>query len=339
MDEPTVERRKAVTIYDVAKAAGVAASTVSRALTRPGRVAEHTAAHIREVADRLRYVAKSPARHGVQRASKTLLVAVVGLGNLYYHQTLEGIHSEAAKTDHDVIVVDCRGMLEPERAAFERARVIAAGVIMISPRLPDAELLGMAQTQPLVVVNRLIPGVHSVVQNVPDGMRQVVAHLRDLGHRYITYIGGPSESWIHITRWDAIRSASDELGVRVSRIGPFDGSGTPLGGIHAAETWLRDRTSAVVAYNDDTALGFMRAVMTRGVRVPEDVSVVGIDNSSMAQLFVPSLTSLALAGYAQGAAAARSLVDTLGGEEPRTGASVVPMKLIVGESTGPVGTA
>lgn len=337
MDEPTkVRRTKAVTIYDVAREAGVAASTVSRAFTRPGRVSEATEAHIRAVAARLGYVARASTARGRRTSTPTIVVGVAGFGSLYYHQTLEGIHQEAAKTKADVLIADCRQDLETERRALAHAAGIADAMILVSPRIPDVEISALAARIPLVVINRIMPGVPSVVQNVPDGMDQIVTHLWELGHRSLMYIGGPSESWMHITRWEAIRGACDAHGMQVDRVGPFGGSATARAGVNAADAWMRHRTSAVVAYNDETAIGFVKAAVERGLRVPEDVSVVGIDNSALAQLFIPSLTSLALAGHAQGAVAGRMMVDTLAGEETQTGPILVPMKLSVGRSTGPV---
>ena len=120
------------------------------------------------------------------------------------------------------------------------------------------------------------------------------------------------------------------------RIGPFEA--TVRGGVTAADAWMTNRTSAVLAYNDDMALGFMRALLERGVRIPQDVSVVGIDNSPMAQLYIPSLTSLALAGLGQGKVAARAVLETLNGNGPQVPVSVVPMKLVTRGSTGPANT-
>lgn len=336
MEEKRDRRTKAVTIYDVAKEAGVAASTVSRALSRPGRVSEETVEKVREAATKLGYRERKPSSREHRTSTRILLVPVISLGNLYYYQTLEGIQDVAREAGYAVMVTDGRARSEHERYILEQTIELADAIIMISPRLPDAVLAGIARHRPMVVVNRILKDVHSVIQNVPDGMRQVVAHLHELGHRSVTFISGPSEAWIELPRWDALTQAAKDRGMSVHRVGPFDPN--VRGGLNAAEAWLTNRTSAVVAYNDDMAFGFMRTLLERGLRIPTDVSVVGIDNSTMAPLFIPSLTSLALPGHGQGKAATEAVLDVVAKKSPPTPVSVVPMRLMVRGSTGPANT-
>ncbi|MDO5495931.1 MAG: LacI family DNA-binding transcriptional regulator [bacterium] len=336
MEEKRDRRTKAVTIYDVAKEAGVAASTVSRALSRPGRVSVETVEKVRAAARALGYRERTTSARENRSASKMLLVSVGGVGNLYFYHTLEGIHEEAAKAGYTVILADGRTRIEYERSTLEQTIELADAAILISPRAPDAALHLLARQRPLVVVNRILKDVHSVVQNVPDGMKQVTAHLVELGHKEVTYISGPSDAWLQVPRWEALSQSATERGMAAHRIGPFEAN--VRGGVTAADAWMTNRTTAVVAYNDDMAFGFMRALLERGVRIPADVSVIGIDNSSMAPLFIPSLTSLALAGHGQGAVSTRAVLDTLEGNGPKTPVTVVPMKLMTRGSTGPANT-
>ncbi|HZK06425.1 MAG TPA: LacI family DNA-binding transcriptional regulator [Actinomycetaceae bacterium] len=337
MTEKNRDRRtKSVTIYDVAKEAGVAASTVSRALSRPGRVSAETVTKVREAARKLGYRERSTVSRESRSTSRLVLVSVAGVGNLYYHQTLEGIHDVMSEAGYTVVVIDGRTRSEYERAALNNTIELAEAVIMISPRTPDAALAQLAKMRPTVIVNRILRDVHSVVQNVPDGMRQVIGLLEELGHKSVTYIAGPADSWIQTPRWETLSNLATERGITPHRIGPFDP--TVRGGITAADAWMTNRTSSVVAYNDDMALGFMRSLLERGVRIPADVSVIGIDNSAIAPLFVPSLTSLALPGHGQGVVASRAVLDVIAGNQPRVPVSVVPMKLMRRGSTGPANT-
>ena len=335
-DDKQDRRTKAVTIYDVAKEAGVAASTVSRALSRPGRVSPETAQRVRDAAAKLGYRDRTVTAPTPDQASRVILVSVAGLANLYFHDTLEGIHEEAADAGFTVAIVDGRARSENERQAVDAMLPFCAGVIMISPRIPDAAIIQVAKQRPTVVVNRALRDVHSVVQNVPDGTRQVIEHLAELGHRSVSFISGPADAWIQAPRWEGIQAACAEKGLHAVKIGPLEGN--VRGGITAADMWHRNPTTAVVAYNDDMALGFMRAAIERGVKVPGEVSVVGVDNSTMASLFMPSLTSLALAGHGQGKLAARALIGEIRGTAPQVPLSVVPMKLVKRVSTGPAPT-
>ncbi len=336
MEEQRDRRTKSVTIYDVAAEAGVAASTVSRALSRPGRVSAETVEKVRAAARKLGYRERTTPNWESRNSSKLLLVSVAGLGNLYFHHTLEGIHDEATKAGYSIIVADGRARIEYERSTLESTIELADAAIMISPRAPDAALHQIAKQRPIVVVNRIVKDLHSVVQNVPDGMKQVTSHLHELGHREITYVSGPSDTWLQIPRWESLHQSAHERGMTAHRIGPFEAS--VKGGVTAADAWMTNRTTSVVTYNDDMALGFMRALLERGVRIPADVSVVGVDNSPIAPLYIPSLTSVALAGYGQGKVAARAVLDTLAGDPPPTPVSVVPMKLMTRGSTGHANT-
>lgn len=326
-------RTKAVTIYDVAEAAGVAASTVSRALSRPGRVSPETAQRIRETAEELGYRDRSVAHPDVKARTKMLVVTVSSLGNLFFFDTLNGIQDEAAAAGYTVLVVDGRGHAHLERQAIERTIDFADGIIMISPRIPDPVVIQTAKQKPVVVVNRVVREVPSVVHNIHDGMQQVVEHLVEFGHRNLTFIGGPAQWWIAAARREALEAACHSHGITMRRVGPVEP--TVRGGVDALPQWLQYRTTAVVAFNDDVALGFSHAVREHGLRVPEDVSVVGIDNTQSTSVFYPPLTTLAVAGHGQGAVATRRIFAELKGGRTHTPTMVVPMKLIKRASTGP----
>lgn len=331
-------RTKAVTIYDIAEATGVAPSTVSRALTKPGRVNPETAQRIREAAERLGYRTKRPSDPEERVRSKVIVVLVTGLANLFFVDTLDGIQDEAAAAGYTVLVIDGRINPHIEYQALERSIDLAEGLILVSPRMPDAQILEFAREKPTVVVNRVVRGVPSVVQHFTDGMAQVVDHLADLGHRNMTFISGPTDAWIGAVRRGALQKACREHGMTMRRIGPVEA--TIRGGVGAVPEWLQHRTTAVVAFNDDIALGFAHGLRERGLRVPEDVSVVGIDNTQSTSVFAPPLTTLAVAGRGQGAVAARRIIGELRGVPSTTGTIVVPMKLIKRVSTGPApGTA
>lgn len=328
-----VRQAKAVTIYDIAEAAGVAASTVSRALTRPGRVSPETAQRIREVAEQLGYRARSTTQHEGRTASRLMLVTVASLGNLFYFDTLNGIEDEANGVGYTVLTVD--GRLNPllEQQAVERTLDLADGIIMISPRMSDDFISQTARQKPVVVINRVVRDVNSVMQNIGDGMKQVVEHLAELGHKNVTFIQGPAQSWISAPRRHALEAACVAHGLTCRNIGPVEP--TVRGGVGVLAAWLEYRTTAVVGFNDDVALGFSYAARERGFRVPQDVSVVGIDNMMGTSVFAPPLTTLAVAGHGQGTVAARRIFAEIKGGRGKPQTVVVPMKLIKRISTGP----
>jgi LacI family transcriptional regulator len=198
--------------------------------------------------------------------------------------------------------------------------------------MSDSAIRMTAKLRPLIVLNRAVTDVPCVVTDNPRGMRRAVEHLAELGHRRITYLAGPEASWADGIRWRSLREAALELDLQVRRIGPSPP--TVGGGAQAAAEFAGNPTSAVIAYNDRVAIGAIRALMSMGARVPEDVSVVGFDNIYAADLVTPPLTTVAAPLRAMGRTAVRNLLAIVRGARPRAQEPVsLPCKLVVRQST------
>jgi LacI family repressor for deo operon, udp, cdd, tsx, nupC, and nupG len=183
------------------------------------------------------------------------------------------------------------------------------------------------------VLNRLVADVPCVVTDNPRGARRALEHLDGLGHTSVTYLAGPEASWADGMRWRSLREAAQELGMKVHRLGPFPPD--VAGGVQAAEEFSRQPTSAVVAYNDQLAIGLIRGLARAGLEVPRDVSVVGFDNIFAADLVTPGLTTVAAPLRIEGSTAAAHLLGLIEGTQQPTGQSVVlPIRLVVRASTG-----
>jgi len=221
-----------------------------------------------------------------------------------------------------------------EREALKRVLPSVDGIVLASTRMTDSSIRMIAKQRPMIVLNRAVPDVPSVVTDIPRGMRRAAEHLGMLGHDSITYVAGPEASWTDGMRWRQLQDAAVELELTVRRIGPYP----PIvnGGMRAVAEFLEHPTSAVVAYNDLIAIGLMRGLQDRGVQVPQDVSVVGIDNVFGADLVTPGLTTVAAPVRSLGTIAVRNLVALIGGADSRVGeAIVVPVRLVVRASTAP----
>ncbi len=336
METPGQRRTKGVTIADVARLAGVATSTVSRALSHPGRVSAATARKVREAADELGYRQEDINAPLPQRGAKLIVVMVFDLSHPFYFDVLRGIQDEAHSAGYEILLIDAHSDERAERESVERVIGLAAGVILVSPRMSDASVAQLAKQRPTVVVNRDVRDVASINQDTTHGMRQAVAHLAGLGHKSLTYIPGPEVSRIDGMRRHAIEQACRIEGLAFRRLSPTDAS--LIGGTKVAEQWVQHRTSAVIAFNDNTAVGFIRSLARLGFQVPRDVSVIGVDNLALGVVHDPRLTTVAFAGYAQGAAATRQVLGSHSRVPQQARFPSVPMKLIVRESTGPAPT-
>lgn len=153
-----------------------------------------------------------------------------------------------------------------------------------------------------------------------------------MGHDAITYVAGPEASWADGMRWRSLRRSADDLQLRVRRIGPF--SPDVPGGMRAAEEIASSGATAVVAYNDQLAIGLIRGLDSRGRVVPRDVSVIGFDNIGAAELVTPGLTTVASPLHTEGATATKHLLAMIEGAQSRAGRPMVlPVRLVERGST------
>jgi LacI family repressor for deo operon, udp, cdd, tsx, nupC, and nupG len=322
----------AVTIYDVAGAAGVAPSTVSRTFSRPGRVSSETAERVRGAAERLGYRANPIARALSTSRTRMIALVVSDITNPFYSGIVRGAQEAAGRAGYTVLLVDTRESDQRERAAVERAMPAVDGILLASSRMSDSAIRMMSKQKPVVVLNRAVVDVPCVVTDIPRGMRRAVEHLGELGHDHITYLAGPEASWADGMRWRSLRESALDLELKVRRIGPF--APDVDGGGRAVAEYLESPTSAAIAYNDQIAIGFMRGLRAVGVQVPRETSVIGFDNIVAADLVTPALTTVAAPLHTEGSTATIHLMAMIDGVVAHTGGPVVlPTRLVVREST------
>lgn len=322
------------TIYDVARVAGVSPSTVSRAFSRPGRVSAQTAEKIRQVAEELGYRSREVARTSAKSTTKVLGLAVADITNPFNFRVIRGCQAAAAEAGFVVTLNDAQESEALEREMLRRSLPLLDGLIIASSRLSDTELRTVAKTLPVVILNRRVAGLHCIVPDMAHGVRRAAEHLVGLGHRSITYLAGPEASWADGMRWRAIRDSAGELGFTEHRVGPF--APTLQGGKAAAEVIAARRLKAVVCFNDLMAIGLMQGLQERGLKVPEQVSVIGFDNIFASALVTPGLTTVAAPLTMLGDSAVRWITATLTGHKGAESVPVsVPVRLIVRSSTGP----
>jgi LacI family transcriptional regulator len=327
-----------VTIYDVAREAGVSASTVSRAFSRPGRVSNDTSRRVHEIAERLGYRSDQP--HRLQGSTRTRVIglAVSDITNPFYFGIIRGAEKAAHDNDFTLMVADARESADEERRMLARHLPLVEGLIVTSSRLSDTELRGLARRLPVVVLNRRVPGLPCVHPDNARGIRRAVEHLATLGHTRMGYLAGPEASWADGSRWRAVREACLELMLTDVRVGPV--RPTLAGGRGAAAEVVERGLTAVLTYNDLVAVGLLQGLAALGVDVPGEVSVVGFDNTLPAELVTPGLTTVAQPVTLLGETAGRQVISLVKGQATsRELTSVLPVQLTVRQSTGPAPAA
>ena len=324
------------TITDVARAAGVAPSTVSRAFSRPGRVNHRTREHVLAVAETLGYQPNPAAQALESGRTRTIGLVVPDITNPYFAGVIKGAERAAAAAGLTLLLGDTQESAAQEAAMVRRLGRAVDGFVLSASRLSDDDLRAAAARTPVALVNRAVPGIGCVVADYEAGTRQIVEHLAAHGHESVVFAGGPPESWSGRQRWAGLRVAAERLGLEATRYGPFQP--TLAGGPAAADAVVARGATAVVCHNDMLAIGLMRRLTKRGVRIPEDVSVVGFDDIFGADFCTPTLTTLAERTEEAGAHAVDVLVRQIPRRETEEPARVLPTELVARESAGRVRT-
>jgi len=323
------EGMSAPTIAVIAEQAGVAISTVSRALSNPTRVNAQTRQRIEEIAREVGYLPRGRMR------TRSVAVVVADIGNPFYFGVIRGTQHQLRASDYSLMLVDTEESGDLEADLIESLRPSIDGIVLAASRLSDDVIARLARTIPVVVINRNVPSVPSVVIDTPSGMDQALEHLVSLGHRSIVYVSGPDRSWPNAVRWRALEAAAKRHAVTLGRIGPFPPRRTS--GTAAADALVNSGATAAIAYNDLVAIGMLARLAERGISVPGELSVVGCDDIFGADFCSPSLTTIT-APIEQAARVAVTLL--LGSLESRPGGKregvLLPTHLTVRASTGPV---
>lgn len=325
--------RMAVTIKDVARAAGVSASTVTRALSNPEMVNPATRERVRQTAASLGYQPNRAARGLITGRTGNVGLLVPDLANPFFPSIVKGVQARAHEADYAVFLVDTDEDATAEAGLVSKLSKQVDGLILCSPRMAEEELRAILDETPVVLINRRVGRVPSVTPAFTDAMRQAVNHLTALGHRRIAYVAGPRSSWANRERVRALKVASSSIDlVEIGNVMPqFPG------GVAAADQVLAAGVTAVIAYNDLVALGLLHRFAARKVAVPDDISLLGFDDIALAEMVHPSLTTVALPKEQAGRASVDLLLQLL--EQPDRSTAVrreLPAQLMVRGSTGPV---
>jgi LacI family transcriptional regulator, repressor for deo operon, udp, cdd, tsx, nupC, and nupG len=322
--------RRRATMRDVAASAGVAASTVSRALSDPQRVhpvtRERIAQAVRDVDFRTSHRRETDAGQGL------VALLIPDIANPFYAELTRGTQLQLGAAGFIQLLADTEESAAVEERALRRVGRLADGVVLAATRLSDEQLRAAAPATPTVLVNRKVAGFASVCLDGGLGIGQAIGHLTSLGHGSVAYLSGPAGSWSDRIRWDAAWCAGRNLGVRLIRLGPF--APTFAGGAAAADAVLNSGVTACVAFNDLLAAGVTSRFTQRGIEVPDRISVIGCDDILAAKLSSPPLTTVAGDLQLLGRTAVQMLLAQLDGSQASPSSVTLPTHLIVRASTG-----
>jgi len=303
------------TLRDVAREAQVSTATVSRVINGHGNVNGDTRARILSIIDRLRYVPDSAARSLSTGLTHTIGVLLPDLHGEFFSEIIRGIDQAARRRGLHLLLSGIHGSADEASRAIRALKGRVDGLLIMSPYADSAFLNDhAADGTPAVVINSPVRGEsHSSLRlDNRGGARQMVDHLVAIGHRRIAFIAGPKDNFDAIERLAGYCEAvAAQREVRKSvLLGDF----SEESGIRAAVKLLHaaERPDAVFAANDMMALGCLRTLLDAGVRVPEDVAVVGFDDIPLARHEMPALTTERIPMAELGARALNGIADAIG---------------------------
>ena len=330
----------AVTIRAVAEAAGVSLSTVSRAFTMPEQVKPQTLQRVLAAAAELGYAPNPAARSLRGLGTGTLGLIIPDIANPFFPPIVKAMQARARRHGYTVLVADSDEQEADELETISSVARRVDGLVLWASTLDEDRLAELADRMPLVLVNRHVPGVPEVRVSLAAGISQAAEHLRAYGHRHCVFVNA---SRPELARGKSIHEAFEAADLTLTEIGPYEpGFET---GVFAAPLAMAHDATAVLAHNDLVALGVLHKLAGLGVSVPGEMSVVGIDDTLLASVSTPSLTTIRIAPDELAARAADLLIDGVARRSGTdtgagTGTGTAPIvevgsRLVPRASTGP----
>ncbi len=332
------------TIDDIARLAQVAPSTVSKVLNNRPHVSRETRARVEQVIAATGFVPSQRARRLIAGRSFILGLLIPYTSDQLFAdphllEIMRGIEAEANEREYNLLLSTARTSLDAASALVRllRSDVIDGAIVVETHDVrPFAETL-QQRPAPWVVIGYAPPGVvPSVHADDFGGALAATRHLLELGHRRLGVISSLPRPFALDERLRGISAALDEAGLRLDDHLVAMGDFSPASGERAAHCLLDqpDPPTAIFALNDRMAAGTLHAAASRGLRIPEDLSVVGFDDIALASLLLPPLTTVRQSGYRLGRTAANIFFQCLAGHPPGTPA-IIPTELVARGSSGP----
>jgi LacI family transcriptional regulator len=331
---------KRITIADVARVVGVSMMTVSRVINNKGDVSPATRQRVLQVIEDLGYRPSGIARGLATQHTGTLGLVVPDIANPFFAEVARGVENIAHAQGYNVFLCNTN---EDQNRELDVLNSLAEkwvdGIVLCSSRLDNDALLEVTQSHPAVVlVNRRLEadasGVSTVLVDDLTGARMATEHLIHTGHKNIGFLTGPPGSRSGQWRVQGYRETMQSAGIPI--LPPWMQSCSPIAahGCEIAKVLLsvHPEITALLCYNDLVAVGALKAYQEAGLRVPEDVAVVGFDDIPLAALVTPSLTTCHIPRYDLGARAVELLLEQISSFDDNSREVILHPHLIIRSS-------
>lgn len=319
------------TIYDVSRLSGVSTATVSRAYADPAHVRESTKKKVFDAAAALNYQPSAIARAMARQRTDKLAFIICKKGatilDSFYAGICEGVMRRANSLEYQLVVTTAEDWWRLNQSRQFDGAIVAGEA--------EPELLSELRRQKVrvVVANYDVPGVDlpCVVADEADGVYQALKHLADKGHSRIALLAGRFSKYIISERYNGFISGMKKLGLPLNEADILMCERSVESAAEAAAKLLNrsERPSAIFAFNDELAAGVMKAAARLGISIPDELCVVGCDDSPICTLLEPELTSVHIDCGRMGEASMDILMELLDGKKEAQRKSVIPVTLKV----------
>ncbi|HEX2080446.1 MAG TPA: LacI family DNA-binding transcriptional regulator [Longimicrobium sp.] len=344
-------KRNQPTINDVARLAGVSKATVSAVLNDTGTVKHSTRDRVLSVIQSLNYRKSGPDGRSPGQQARSLALVIKEIDNPFYGEVITGARSVAEEAGYTLVVMSSEGGHQAERRAVELLHRKEVDGLILTPVMDvDADLSHLFELKrrnfPFVLLEE-VRGVPASLIDVDneEASRRAVEFLIGQGHTRIAHFAGPEYSWHSQERIDGVRRACSGSHViftddDIVRVGAHLENGYRAGLEYFRGRSPADRPTAVTCYNDLVALGLLRALAELGIRVPDDVSVVGFDDIQLLDYLPLRLTTVRMPKFEMGQMAAQLLIRHIEAREALPPQKVyLEARLVVRDSTRPLAAA
>lgn len=326
-------------ISDVAKAAGVSQSTVSRVLSNPSMVKEATKTRVLQVIQELNYQPNVLARQLRIQATQTIIVMIPTIENTFFREILSGIGAEAESHGYQMLIADLHSQPSLEKHYFEAIQQRQVdGIISLSANMTQELSQQIAKNYPLVMViqNAHNPSIPCVAIDNAAASKALMTHLIRLGHRDIAHITASYTQLPYLDRLNSYKAVLNDHDIPVDNDLIGCGEPTIMGGYEQMHALLAKgkKITAVFAAGDTMAIGAIKALKEHKLRVPEDCAVVGFDDIDIASFWDPALTTIRQPKEQIGRSAFQKLLALMQKESPLNVQEILPYELVIRESCG-----
>ena len=336
-----MHRKTEPTIHDIARELKISASTVSRALQNNARISLKTREKIKAMAESMGYRPNTMASNLRNKRSNTIGIVVPLINRHFFSSVISGVEEVAFRAGYTVVISQSNDLANKEIAIVQSmfANRVDGLIISIAMETTSFEHLKIFRKKniPLVFFDRVVNEINTdkiVVDDFMGGIH-VTQHLVDQGYNRIAHMAGPQNLMTYFDRKKGYMTALEKNGIAFDESLVVTNSLTAAAGVDAVRHLmsLANPPDAIFCGNDTTALSSMIYLRDKGLRIPEDIGIVGFSNEPFSRVVSPSISTIAQPGFLMGQKAAELILHQIGHKERAFTTWVMPTELIVRESS------